>query len=335
MAPAASALDRWFRRVSGLDAASPIRVDRRVLGVVAGIHLMALLACIPYLFTWSGLAVAILGVYLFGTLGINICFHRLLVHRGFSCPLWLEHALALLGVCSLQGTPIGWVAIHRMHHQKSDEAGDPHTPRDGFFWSHVGWVLAYDPAIHDIATYDRYARDMISQRYYKSFERPRVWQKVQLIHASVFLIGGALFGGVVGGLAGGTFFDFASALRVGMSWLVWGVLVRTVVVWHVTWSVNSLSHVWGYRNYETKDDSRNNWLVGLIGMGEGWHNNHHSDPRSVKNGHRWWELDVSYLTVRVLAMFGLAWNLVLPRRMHAHGATVEAPVESQEPRHAA
>ena len=288
MTASTSFLDRCFRKMARVDSTSPLRVDRRIFRLVAAFHLLALLACVPYFFSWSGMATALAGLYVFGTLGINIGFHRLMVHRGFTCPPWLEHCLAVLGVCCLQGTPINWVAVHRLHHQKSDEPGDPHTPRDGLFWSHIGWLLVDDPAIRNISMYDRYARDMISDRFYKNLERPRFWRRIQLVQWSAFLGLGALVGGLTcvlsGGLADAAGFELAltllaAVLQGSLSWLVWGVFVRTVAVWHITWSVNSLTHVWGYRNYETSDDSRNNWFVGLIGMGEGWHNNHHSQPR--------------------------------------------------------
>jgi stearoyl-CoA desaturase (delta-9 desaturase) len=107
------------------------------------------------------------------------------------------------------------------------------------------------------------------------------------------------------------------ALQLGLSWLVWGVFVRTLAVWHITWSVNSFTHVWGYRTFDTPDDSRNNWLVGLLSNGEGWHNNHHAEPRCAAHGQRWWELDVSYLTIRALEVVGLASDVVKPRR---HGS---------------
>ena len=326
MSAHASFLDRCFRSLARLDASSPLRLDRRALGVIIALHLLALLACIPYLFTWSGLAIAALGLYLFGTLGINIGFHRLLVHRGFVCPKWVERTLAILGTCCLQGTPIGWVAVHRKHHQHSDEAGDPHTPRDGFFWSHIGWTMVHDPALYTLSTYDRYARDMISDRFYKSLERARIWRRIQLGQYATFLVIGALLGGF-GARTGDAVFDLMGALQGSLSWLVWGVIVRTVAVWHITWAVNSVTHLWGYRNYETGENSRNNWLVGLVANGEGWHNNHHSDPRSVKNGHRWWELDVSYLTVRTWAMVGLAWDLILPRRTRAYEPAADPQAE--------
>jgi stearoyl-CoA desaturase (delta-9 desaturase) len=306
MGAKAGILDRWAWRLGLLDPASPQRIHPRIFSGIVGYHALALLACVPWLYSWSGLAWTVAGLYLFGTLGINIGFHRLLTHRGFACPRWLERGLALLGACCWQGTPMNWVAIHRMHHQHSDETGDPHCPRESFFWSHMGWFLIYDPAIWSIETYDRYARDLLRDRFYKNLERPRVWRTIHLIHWAVFLVAGTL----VGALGTRT---WLGAAQLGLSWLVWGVFVRTVAVWHITWSVNSVTHLWGYRNFELRDNSRNNWLVGLVSNGEGWHNNHHAQPRSVAHGIRWFEPDVSYMTVRALAGVGLAWDLVLPR----------------------
>jgi fatty-acid desaturase len=311
MLPSAGVADRLFWRLGILYPANPLRVNQRILSATIAFHLLALLACVPWLFSWSGLVLAVSGLYLFGTLGVNIGYHRLLAHRGFSCPLWLEHCFSVLGVCCWQGTPMGWVAVHRKHHQHSDEPDDPHSPRKGFFWSHMGWFLFYDPAIYDISTYDHYARDLIRDRFYKTVERPRVRRKIHMAHWAAFLLAGAL----VGFLASG---DLLDALQLGLSWLVWGVFVRTVAVWHITWSVNSVTHLWGYRNFTTQDDSRNSLFVGLVSNGEGWHNNHHAEPRSVRNGYRWWELDVSYLTVRVLAATGLTWDLVEPRLRQTH-----------------
>ena len=308
-AESASLLDRWLWRRGVLDPATPLRVNLPILGVIAAYHLLALLACVPWLFSWSGVALAVLGLYLFGTLGINIGYHRLLTHRGFACPKSIEHGLTVLGACCWQGTPMSWVAIHRMHHHHSDEPGDPHSPNESFFWSHMGWFLIRDPAIYDLSTYDDYARDLFEDRFYKWMERPRVWRKIHRAQWATFLTLGALVGGL-------STWSLMGALQLGLSWLVWGVLVRTVAVWHITWSVNSLTHLWGYRRYETHDDSRNNWLVALLGNGEGWHNNHHSEPRSAAHGHRWWELDVSYLSIRALELVGLASEVVKPGRVH-------------------
>lgn len=298
--------DRALFRMGVLEPGSPRRLHLPIFTGIVGFHLLALLACVPWLFSWSGLAWAVGGLYLFGTLGINIGYHRLLTHRGFACPRWLEHCLTVLGACCWQGSPMNWVAVHRMHHQHSDEPADPHSPRRNFFWSHMGWFLIYDPAIYNIGTYDRYARDLFADRFYKQLERPRVWRTIHALQWAAFLVVGSTVGAL-------TTWTLEGALQLGLSWLVWGVCLRTVCVWHITWSVNSVTHVWGYSSHDTQDDSRNNWLVALVSNGEGWHNNHHAEPRSAAHGHRWWELDVSYMTIRALELVGLASNVVKPR----------------------
>jgi stearoyl-CoA desaturase (delta-9 desaturase) len=241
-------------------------------------------------------------------LGINVGYHRLLTHRGFICPTWLEHGLSLLGACCRQGTPMKWVAIHRMHHQHSDEPGDPHCPGSSFFWSHMGWFLIRDPAIYNTGTYDRYVRDLFQDRFYKWLERPQICRTIHRTQWMAFLTIGALIGALSTGSLWG-------ALQLGLSWLVWGVFVRTVAVWHMTWSVNSVTHLWGYRNFPTRDNSCNNWVVGFISNGEGWHNNHHAEPRCAMHGRRWWELDLSYESIRALELAGLASNVVKPGRL--------------------
>jgi stearoyl-CoA desaturase (delta-9 desaturase) len=300
-----SLIDRCLWRWGLLDPKSPRRVHRGILAGIVGFHLLALLACIPWLFSWSGLALAVAGLYVVGGLGISVGYHRLLTHRSFACPRWLEHGLSVLGVCCWQGSPMNWVAMHRMHHQHSDEPGDPHSPRNSFFWSHMGWFLIYDPAIYNLATYDRYARDLFQDRFYKWLERARVWRTIHAVQWAAFLFAGVLVGAIATGSVWG-------AVRLGLSWLVWGVLVRTVAVWHITWSVNSVTHLWGYRNFDTDDDSRNNWLVGYIN-GEGWHNNHHAEPRCAAYGQRWWEFDIYYVVIRILERVGLVWDVVKPR----------------------
>lgn len=313
-------LDRLLWRLRILRRDSALRFQPRIAAVIFGFHLLALLACVPWLFDWSAVALVPLGVYLFGTLGINIGYHRLLTHRGFACPRWVECTLTILGVCCREGTPLSWVAVHRMHHQHSDAPTDPHSPRASFFWSHMGWFLVYDPAVWNIGTYDKYARDLLRDRFVKNLEKPRAWRRIQFAQVMVFL----LLGATVGAIATES---WLGALRMGLSWLVWGVFVRTVVVWHITWSINSVTHLWGYRNYETRDDSRNNLLVGLVSNGEGWHNNHHAQPRAAAHGNRWWELDVSFITIWALEKLGLAWDVVRPKPRSE--VRVEAP--SAEP----
>lgn len=275
------------------------------IGVV-GYHLLAFLALIPWLFSWSGLILCVSGFYIFGTLGINLCYHRLLTHRGFTCPRWLEHTLAIIGVCCLQDTPAHWVAVHRKHHQHSDEQPDPHSPLVNFFWGHMGWLFVENSDMDRMTMYERYVKDLLRDRFYLHLERGANWVWINLAQWIVFYLVGSGIGWAISG-------NIMSGVQMGLSWVVWGVILRTVCVWHITWSVNSVTHVWGYRNYDTNECSRNNVLVGLISNGEGWHNNHHADPRSAAHGHRWWEFDVTYLTIQGLALVGLAKDVIKPR----------------------
>jgi stearoyl-CoA desaturase (delta-9 desaturase) len=271
--------------------------------VFAIFHLLLLLAFVPWFFSWTGVAVAALGFVFFGVLGVNVGFHRLLTHRGFSCPQWFEHTLAILGVCSLQGPPTFWVAVHRRHHHHADEQPDPHSPLVNFFWAHMGWLLVETGVLARIGWNFRYAKDLLNDGFYKYVERNYI--SIVLGSWIAFFVAGA----AVMSLSG------ASPLRAfqfGASLLVWGVIVRTIAVWHVTWSVNSVTHLWGYRNYESDENSRNNWLIGIIAIGEGWHNNHHADQRSAKHGHLWWEIDGSYLIIRLLAAVGLVSKIIMP-----------------------
>ncbi|WP_157369192.1 acyl-CoA desaturase [Zavarzinella formosa] len=282
--------------------------NQRMIVLVFLFHSLALLACIPWLFSWWGVGLWLGGHYLYGTLGMTMGYHRLLTHRGFTCPRWFEHALAVLGVCCLEGTPMSWVAVHRMHHQHSDQVADPHSPRlKGFLWSHMGWFMFLNPNLYKVSTYERYIRDLFQDRFYKRMEKPWASRRIYIIQWLVYLVLGALVGLLTDGSAEGI-------LQMSLSFLVWGVILRTVTVWHVTWSVNSITHIWGYRNYVTRDQSRNNWVVALVSGGEGWHNNHHAEPRAASHGQRWWEFDHTYTSIRLFQMVGLASNVVKPKR---------------------
>jgi stearoyl-CoA desaturase (delta-9 desaturase) len=278
---------------------------RNVAGI-GGLHILCLLALVPWLFSWSGLLLCFAGLYVFGTLGINLGFHRLLAHQGFTCPKWLERVFAILGVCCLQEGPARWVAAHRLHHQYSDELPDPHSPLVAFFWAHVGWLLVKNRDLDSIAHYERYARDLLQDPFYFRLERNGRWAIVYAVHAAAFAVAGFVVGWIVSGSS-------SVGWQLAASWLVWGVIVRTVLVWHITWSVNSLTHLWGYRTYETRENSRNNWLVGLIANGEGWHNNHHAEQRAAAHGHRPAELDITWQTIRLLRLLGLARNVITPK----------------------
>jgi stearoyl-CoA desaturase (delta-9 desaturase) len=257
---------------------------------IGGIHLAALAA--PFCFTWSGLAICLVLYYITGSLGVCLGYHRLLTHGSFSTSRPVKVFYALLGGISGEGSAIDWVANHRKHHAFSDEEGDPHTPREGGFWAHMMWMFPRHSAEELAAHVKRWAPDL---------ERDPA---ILFLHKTFILwhllVGGLLLG--AGWLLYGPF--------TGVSWLVWGLAVRMVIVFHVTWLVNSATHMWGYRNYETTDDSRNLWWVGLLAFGEGWHNNHHAYQRMAKHGHKWWEIDVTYWAILAMERLGLAWNVV-------------------------
>jgi stearoyl-CoA desaturase (delta-9 desaturase) len=191
--------------------------------------------------------------------------------------------------------------MHRKHHQFSDRQGDPHSPRDGAWWSHMFWLFPRPEDAQWRQTVDHYAPDLLKDPFMPLLDRSFLAWHVGL---GLVLLG---LGWCVWGPA------------VGVSMVVWGMFVRLIYVLHVTWLVNSASHMWGYRNYQTPDNSRNLWWVGLLAFGEGWHNNHHAFQRSARHGHRWWEIDLTYLAILVLASLGLAWNVVQPPRSGPEG----------------
>lgn len=261
-----------------------------VIGWLALAHLGALFA--PFTFTWQALVAVLLLHWFTGGVGICLGFHRLLTHASFKTYPWVRYALAWIGGLAGEGSAISWVADHRMHHANSDHEGDPHSPKDGAWWSHVFWLAwTYSPEAgrrHIAKWAPDLQRDPVLRFLDKTF---LFWH---------FALGFALFG--IGFALGGS--------PMGWSFVVWGVFLRMTLVLHTTWFVNSASHIWGYRNYETTDHSRNNWWVALIAYGEGWHNNHHAYPRMAPHGHKWWELDVTFRTIRLLQLCGLAWDVV-------------------------
>lgn len=273
------------------------------------IHLLALGAFTPWFFSWTGVAVWAVSHYLFGMIGITLCYHRYLSHRSFEAPKWVQRWLDVMALWCFEDTPIRWVATHRMHHNHSDEPNDPHSPLASFFWGHMGWLLIRNEEVHNFGVYQKYARDLMNDRFYMALERTK-WLRVAIYLSQAPVYFGIGF--VLSLLGGGV---TAQAVSLGWSTLFWGMLVRTVTVWHVTWSVNSLTHVFGYRNFDTTDESRNNWLVGWVAAGEGWHNNHHHDPAAATVQIRWWEVDTTYYFIKLMEKLGMARNVIPPRHV--------------------
>jgi len=250
--------------------------------IVGLFHLGAIAAL--FMFSWQRLLTAIFLYWVATGLGISMGYHRLHTHRGYKCPLWLEYFFALCGTLSLEGGPIFWTAIHRIHHQKSDQPGDPHSPRDGgFYWSHIGWLLVGESNHSNTTLMSKYAPDLAKHRFYVELNNWH-WVPQVVLAAILFAIG-------------------------GFPLVLWGVFMRVTFGLHATWLVNSATHLWGRRRFTTRDDSRNNWWVALITFGEGWHNNHHANPTSIRHGLAWYELDHSWILVNILKRLGLVWDL--------------------------
>jgi len=276
----------------------------------AVIHAMALLAF--WTFTWRGLAVLLLLWWVSGSLGIGVTYHRLLTHRGFKMAKPLEYLGTFFGMLASEGGAITWVAMHRVHHAQSDRPGkDMHTPKDGFFWSHFGWIICKTDMGHRQME-SRYAPELMADPVHRVLNRLHVFPNI--------LVGLALF-------AWG-----------GWPLVIWGMFLRLVIVLNTTWFVNSATHTWGYRTYQTPEDSRNLWWVGLLAWGEGWHNNHHAFQRSARHGLAWWEFDANWMVIRGLRALGFVRDVqLLPRnaerfRIGGRETTVlEGPLAAIEP----
>lgn len=250
----------------------------------ASFHLGALAAF--FYFRWSALVVFVVMWVLAQNVGIAMGFHRLLTHRGYATPKWLEYCIATCGTLALQGGPIYWVAVHRMHHKYTDKEGDPHSPRDGKWWSHMGWILN-GTLRNETKTLKQYAPDLAREGYYVWLSKYH-WVPLTVVGITLFAFG-------------------------GWPWILWGAVLPVTIGFHVTWMVNSVTHLWGKRRFSTSDDSRNNFWVALVTGGEGWHNNHHANPVSARHGMAWYEIDVNYYGILLLHTLGLARQIKTAR----------------------
>ncbi len=262
-----------------------LHLDRWSVLFFAIVHGIALLA--PWFFSWSALGVALFLHWLLGSIGICLGYHRLLSHRSLRVPKPVEYAIALIGTAALQGGPIFWVAGHRLHHAHTEDIDqDPYSAKRGFWWSHMLWIFYPQPDFFEYERYRRFATDLDRDPYYRWLNRYHVFLQLP-IAILLYVLG-------------------------GWSWVIYGVFVRAVLLWHSTWFINSVTHLWGYRRFETTDNSRNLWWAALLTYGEGWHNNHHAYPNVAKAGWRWWEVDVTWWAIALLQRLGIAQRVIMP-----------------------
>jgi fatty-acid desaturase len=255
-------------------------------------HIGAVVAL--FFFTWQGFALALALWWIAGGFGIGMGYHRLLTHRGYKTPKWLEYTMAVCGTLALEGGPIFWVATHRMHHRFTDQAGDPHSPRDGVWWSHMGWILGGKALHRSTNELAQYAPDLMKDKFHVWLSK---WHWVPLTTLGVAIL--AAFGWEV---------------------MLWTIFLRVTVGLHCTWLVNSATHLWGTQRFDTGDDSRNSFWVAMLTFGEGWHNNHHAHAQSARHGLRWWEFDLNWYSIQTLRMLGLARDVKVTKLNRRSGA---------------
>ncbi|MBE9167288.1 fatty acid desaturase [Pleurocapsales cyanobacterium LEGE 06147] len=254
------------------------------LAFFATIHVLALLA--PWFFSWSALGVMIFLHWLLGSIGICLTYHRLLTHRSFQVPQWLEYILATIGALALEGGPIFWVSAHRLHHSHTeDKDKDPYSASRGFWWSHMLWLFYHREPFFNYESYKKYAADLERYAYYRWLNRNFLLLQIPL-GLLLYALG-------------------------GWSFVIYGMFLRTVLLWHSTWLINSATHLRGYRNFSVDDGSRNLWWAAILTYGEGWHNNHHAHPRVAKAGQRWWEIDMTWWAIQILRILGLTKKIVM------------------------
>jgi stearoyl-CoA desaturase (delta-9 desaturase) len=260
-------------------------LDWVTVAFFGAVHAIALLS--PWFFSWSALGITLFLHWLFGSIGICLGYHRLLTHRSFQVPKVLEYAIAVIGTLALQGGPIFWVAGHRLHHlHTEDNDKDPYSANRGFWWSHMLWLFYPIQKFFDYDQYKQYAPELARDPFYR-------WLNTYFLLLQLPL-------GIVLYLMG------------GWSFVIYGVFLRAVLLWHSTWLINSATHMWGYRRFESDDNSRNLWWAAILTYGEGWHNNHHAAPNVAKAGLKWWEIDMTWWAIQSLRTLGLAKRVILP-----------------------
>lgn len=247
----------------------------------------AIAFCAPWFFSWSALGVAIFLHWLFGSIGICLGYHRLLTHRSFQVPKYAEYAITLIGALALQGGPIFWVAGHRLHHLHTEDVEkDPYSARRGFWWSHMLWLFYPRKEFFEYEHYKQFAPDLVKDPFYRWLNKYFLLLQIP-VGIVLYILGGWPF-------------------------VIYGVFLRAVLLWHSTWLINSATHMAGYRTFESNDNSGNLWWAAILTYGEGWHNNHHAYPNVAKAGWKWWEIDMTWWAIKFLQLLGLARKVILP-----------------------
>ncbi|XP_071715085.1 palmitoyl-monogalactosyldiacylglycerol delta-7 desaturase, chloroplastic-like [Rutidosis leptorrhynchoides] len=258
--------------------------DLVTAGAVVAMHVLCVYA--PFTLTWDALKLAVGLNLVSGLLGVNLSYHRHLAHKSFKIPKWLEYTFAYCGVHSLQGNPIDWVRTHRYHHQYTDSERDPHTRMKGFWYSHVLWMFDIKSVTKMTCGCSNNVRDMEKQWFYRFMRSTYIAHPIAL---------------------GLLLYAFGE-----LPFVVWGMGVRIVWGYHVTWFVNSVCHGWGDQVWNTQDLSLNNRWIGILAFGEGWHNNHHAFSYSARHGLKWWQIDATWYLIRFLEIIGVATHVKLP-----------------------
>nr|AAM12238.1 desaturase delta 9 [Picea glauca] len=261
--------------------------DIGAAGTVFGMHALCLLA--PFTFTWKAFGVFAVLYVVTGLLGITLSYHRNLSHRSFRLPKWLEYLFAYCGVQAVQGDPLDWVSTHRYHHEYCDSVKDPHSPNEGFWYSHMSWMFDEKTMFDRVGTRNNVS-DLEMQPFYRFIRDTYIIHPIAM-GLLLYALGGPPF-------------------------VIWGMAVRIVWVYHITWLVNSAAHVWGYQAWNTGDLSRNNWWVAALAFGEGWHNNHHAFQYSARHGLEWWQFDPTWYVIKILEALGLAKDVRAPLEQH-------------------
>jgi fatty-acid desaturase len=252
---------------------------------MAAFHVGAIAAL--FFFTWEALALTVVLWWVSGSLGVGMGYHRLLTHRSYRVDKLVEYLLAVCGTLALEGGPIAWVAVHRIHHQNTDKEGDPHSPQDGGLWAHAGWIMTGKAMRNSSGELLPFVPDLRKDKFHIWISKWH-WVPLTVLGAAIFAIG-------------------------GWSCLLWGMFFRTVIGLHSTWLVNSATHMWGTQRFHTGDTSTNSFWVAMLTFGEGWHNNHHAAPQAARHGLAWYEFDLNWYGILALQWLGLAWDIKLPR----------------------